>query len=160
MDSAVLDRFALIEGFSQDQVEVLNPLVSDVRFEAEQVVFSQGDPADYLYFVIDGSVSIQFKPEDGPELSVARVEPGDVFGWSAALGSKCYTSSAICTKSGLFVRIPGESLKKLCEEHPETGILILNRLAGVIAQRLRGTHEQVVALLHQGLNQQKPGGCL
>jgi hypothetical protein len=46
----------------------------------------------------------------------------------------------------------GEELKNLCQEHPETGILILNRLASVIAQRLRGTHEQVVELLHRGLN--------
>jgi hypothetical protein len=46
----------------------------------------------------------------------------------------------------------GEELKNLCQEHPETGILILNRLAGVIAQRLRSTHEKVVELLHQGLN--------
>lgn len=159
MDAALLERFALIEGFTKDQVAVLSPLISDVRFESDQVVFSQGDPAENLYFVIDGRVTIQFKPEDGPVLSVAKVEAGDVFGWSSALGSRCYTSSAVCTECGLFIRISGESLKKICEEHPETGILILNRLAGVIAQRLRGTHEQVVSLLHQGLNQSRPGGC-
>jgi CRP/FNR family transcriptional regulator, cyclic AMP receptor protein len=159
MDANLLDRFALIEGFSPEQVAILDPVISDVRYDTNQVIFSQGDLADYLYFVIDGSVSIRFKPEDGPVLSVAAVKQGEVFGWSSALGSKCYTSSAICTEEGLFVRIPGEELKRLCKEHPETGILILNRLAGVIAQRLRGTHEQVVALLHHGLNQEEPGGC-
>lgn len=159
MDPALLARFALLEGFTQDQVEILNPIMAEIRFNASQTVFEQGDPADYLYFVIDGTVSIRFKPEDGPVLSVADVVDGGVFGWSSALGSTCYTSSAICLQDGLFVRIAGEDLKKLCQEHPETGILILNRLAGVIAQRLRGTHEQVVALLHQGLNQHKPGGC-
>ena len=158
MDAALLDRFALIEGFSKEQVAILDPMIDDVRFDVDQVIFSQGDLADYLYFVIDGRVSIRFKPEDGPVLSVADVKQGEVFGWSSALGSKCYTSSAVCTEGGLFVRIPGEDLKKLCKDFPETGILILNRLAGVIAQRLRGTHEQVVALLHHGLNQKEPGG--
>lgn len=160
MDPVLLARFALLEGFPQDQVEILSPIMVDVRFNASQTVFEQGDPAAYLYFVIDGRVSIRFKPEDGPILSVADVKDGGVFGWSSALGSACYTSSAICMQEGLFVRIAGEDLKILCQEHPETGILILNRLAGVIAQRLRGTHEQVVALLHQGLNQKEPGGCL
>ena len=159
METALLARFALLEGFSQDQVEILNPIMVDIRFKTNQTIFNQGDPAEYLYFVINGSVSIRFKPEDGPVLSVADVEEGGVFGWSSALGSACYTSSAICTEEGLFVRIAGEDLKKLCQEHPETGILILNRLAGVIAQRLRGTHEQVVALLHRGLHQSEPGGC-
>ena len=160
MDAALLDRFALLEGFSEDQVEFLSPIMVSVEYHAGQTIFNQGDPADNLYFIIDGRVSIQFKPEDGPILTVANLEEGSVFGWSSALGSICYTSSAICMEECLFVRISGEDLKTLCQEHSETGILILNRLAGVIAQRLRGTHDQVVALLHQGLKQDKPGGCI
>jgi CRP-like cAMP-binding protein len=127
-------------------------LIEDVNYQTDQVIFKQGDRADFLYFVLEGKVSIQFNPDDGPVLCVAEVNEGDVFGWSAALGSECYTSSAVCTERGVFIRMEGQELKKLCQEHPETGILILNRLAGVIAQRLRGTHEKVVELLHQGLN--------
>jgi CRP-like cAMP-binding protein len=152
MNTDLLNRFALIEGFTEDQINLLHPLIDDVTFEADQVIFDQGDQANFLYFVLEGKVSIRFNPEDGPVLSVAEVDEGDVFGWSAAMGSDSYTSSAICTEGGVFIRMKGEELKNLCQEHPETGILILNRLAGVIAQRLRGTHEKVVELLHQGLN--------
>jgi len=152
MDQRLLAQFALIEDFTKEQVEVLKPIIKDVRFKSGQVIFTQGDSADYLYFVLDGGVSIQFKPDDGPVLTVSEVEQGGVFGWSSALGSSSYTSSAVCTEGGIFIRLEGEDLKNLCQEHPETGILILNRLAGVIAQRLRGTHKQVVALLHRGLN--------
>lgn len=152
MNKELLDRFALIEGFTKNQINLLSPLIDDVNYEADQVIFNQGDRADFLYFVLDGKVSIRFNPEDGPVLSVAQVEEGDVFGWSSALGSNSYTSSAVCIESGVFIRIEGAELKTLCQEHPETGILILNRLAGVIAQRLRGTHEQVVDLLNRGLN--------
>ena len=159
MDANLLARFALLEGFSEEETQILYPILDDIPFQAHQTVFEQGVQADYLYFVIDGEVSIRFKPEDGPTLVVADVKEGGVFGWSSALGSAYYTSSAICVKCGTFIRIAGEDLKALCQEHPDTGILILNRLAGVIAQRLRGTHEQVVELLHQGLNHKEPGGC-
>ncbi len=152
MSKELLNRFALIEGFSEDQIQILRPLIEDVNYQTDQVIFKQGDRADYLYFVLEGKVSIQFNPEDGPVLCVADLNEGDVFGWSAALGSEHYTSSAVCTNRGVFIRMEGQELKKLCQEHPETGILILNRLAGVIAQRLRGTHEKVVELLHRGLN--------
>jgi len=160
MDADLLARFALLEGFPQDQVEILSPIMFKVHFDDGQMVFEQGEKAEYLYFVIDGRVSIRFKPEDGPVLNVANLDDGGVFGWSSAMGSPCYTSTATCTEGGLFVRIAGEDLKTLCQEHPETGILILNRLAGVIAQRLRGTHEQVVSLLQQGINKNEPGGCV
>jgi CRP-like cAMP-binding protein len=152
MGMDLVDQFALLEGFSEDQIDLLRPLIEDVRYETEQIIFEQGDKADYLFFVMDGKVSIQFNPEDGPVLTVSEVDQGGVFGWSSALGSASYTSSAICTEPGHFIRMEGEELKNLCQEHPETGILILNRLASVIAQRLRGTHEQVVELLHRGLN--------
>ncbi len=152
MNTDLLNRFALIEGFTEDQINLLHPLIDDVTFVTDQMIFDQGDQAKFLYFVMEGQVSIRFNPEDGPVLSVAELNEGDVFGWSAAMGSDCYTSGAICTESGIFIRMKGEELKNLCQEHPETGILILNRLAGVIAQRLRGTHEKVVELLHQGLN--------
>jgi CRP-like cAMP-binding protein len=152
MSEDLIEQFVLIEGFTEDQVKVLAPLIEEVHFQTDQVIFNQGDRADFLYFVLDGKVSIRFNPEDGPVLSVAELDQGDVFGWSAAMGSEGYTSSAICTEGGEFIRMDGEKLKILCQEHPETGILILNRLAGVIAQRLRGTHEKVVELLHRGLN--------
>jgi len=152
MNTEILNRFALIEGFTEDQINLLRPLIDDVIIETDQVIFDQGDRANFLYFVLEGKVSIRFNPEDGPVLSVAELDEGDVFGWSSALGSEYYTSSAICTDGGIFIRMEGEELKNLCQEHPETGILILNRLAGVIAQRLRSTHEKVVELLHQGLN--------
>lgn len=152
MNTELLNRFALIEGFTEDQINLLRPLIEDVIIATDQVIFDQGDRANFLYFVLEGKVSIRFNPEDGPVLSVAELDEGDVFGWSSALGSECYTSSAICTEGGIFIRMEGDELKNLCQEHPETGILILNRLASVIAQRLRSTHEKVVELLHQGLN--------
>lgn len=158
MDAALLARFALLEGFPEDQVAILSPIIVFMDFHTGQTVFLQGDSADYLYFIIEGRVSIQFNPEDGPVLNVANLDEGGVFGWSSAMGSTCYTSTAICTEDCLLARIAGEDLKNLCQEHPETGILILDRMAGVIAQRLRGTHQQVVALLQRGIDQKKPGG--
>jgi CRP-like cAMP-binding protein len=159
MDAGLLDRLAFLEGFSAEQVEFLSPFMDHVEYQSGETIFGQGDPADFLYFIIEGRVSIQFKPEDGPVLKVANLEEGGVFGWSSALGSAFYTSSAIAIDEGIYVRLAGEDLKTLCQDHAETGILILNKLAGVIAQRLRSTHEQVVALLQQGLNQDIPGGC-
>jgi CRP-like cAMP-binding protein len=155
----LLDRFAFIEGFTRDQVEILAPLIDDITYHKDQVIFNQGDCADYLFFVLSGKVLIQFNPEDGPVLTVSEVDQGGVFGWSAALGSAFYTSSAVCSEEGQFIRMEGEKLKELCQDYPETGILILNRLAGVIAQRLRGTHEQVVELLHRGLNSVRLEDC-
>lgn len=158
MTRTIRDRLLSIYGLTDQQLAILQPLFKEVSFREHEVIFNQGDAADQLFFVLHGKVAIRFNPEDGPILTVSEVGEGDVFGWSAALGSRSYTSSAVCLQAGTFLTLEGADLKTLYQDHPETGILILNRLADVIAQRLRGTHEQVVEMLYQGLNHNGTGG--
>ena len=68
---------------------------------------------------------------------------------------------AICNTSAKMIRVRGTDLKMLREKHPETGILILERLAAVVARRMENEddHSQVVALLEHALkNGVKPIG--
>lgn len=159
MSKDLLKKLTLLEVLNEKQLNILQPLVEHVNCEQDQTIFSQGEEAQYLYLVVEGEVAIRFNPEDGEILTVARVGKGEVFGWSAALGSHTYTSGAVCLEKAKLLRIEGVALKQLCEEYPETGILILDRLASVIAQRLEGTRNQVVAMLHNGLkNTDQAGG--
>jgi len=151
MSGDVFEQIPLFQGLSYDQREQLRPLILPVDCYTGTALFEQGDPAEYLYLVVVGEVAIYYKPEDGPAILVARVHPGGIVGWSAALGSRSYTSGATCEEYTQMVRLRGEDLRNLCNQCPETGILILERLATVIAVRLRNTHEHVMALLLQGL---------
>jgi len=147
-----MESLPLFQGLTPSEMKLVINRFENISFPAERVVFNQGDPADKLYVVISGSVAIRFKPDDGEVLDVAKVERNGVFGWSSVLGRKCYTSSAICLEDCEAVYVRGDVLRKLCETHAETGVVILERLAEVIAERLRSTHAQVVELLHQGIH--------
>lgn len=130
---------------------LLQPLFIPCDFTADSVLFEQGDPADNLFAVVRGEVVVNFKPDDGPMITVARVQPGSIVGWSAALGSRRYTSSAVCTTNSQLLRVRGDDLRHLCLQHPETGTVFLDRLATVIAERLHSTHDLVLSLLQLGL---------
>ena len=151
MPRDIFDQLPLFEGLHPTQLELLRPLFIPCDCYSDTVLFTQGDPAEYLFVVVIGEVIIQHKPEDGPPITVTRVNPGGVVGWSAALGNRTYTSSAVCTVYSQMLRVRGEDLRILCEQYPDTGILILERLATVIAERLRNTHDQVMDMLKQGL---------
>jgi CRP-like cAMP-binding protein len=151
MFNDIFDKFPVLHDLTTEQRGQLRPLFVPCDCYSGTRLFDQGDPADYLFLVISGEVVIRYKPEDGPEITVSRVRPGGIVGWSAALGSRLYTSGAECTVYTQMVRVAGEDLRDLCREHPDTGVLILERLATVIAERLRNTHEHVIELLKQGL---------
>ena len=105
-------------GLNPSEIELLSS-----RFQIEErlgghVFFQQGEHADRLYLVVSGKVGIRFKPFDGDVLPVADIGPGGVFGWSAALGRRAYTSSAVGLEDGVTLSIRGAVLRRLCETHP------------------------------------------
>lgn len=155
------NQLTIFEGLNASQQGLLRQYFFACECSGNQIIFEQGEPAEFLYIVIEGEVAIRFKPDDGPELIVSRIKPGEVFGWSAAFGSGTYTSGAVCTQSAILMRVRGSDLKMLRENHPETGILILERLASIVARRMENTqdHSQVMAFLEHGLkNGVKPIG--
>lgn len=157
MSIDALRSCSLFDGFSEAQLKTLADLFEGETLAADDLIFAQDDPAHRLYVLLSGRVAIRFKPHDGDVLTVTEIAPGGVFGWSAALGRRAYTSSAHCIQSGEALSLRGSDLRRLCEAHPETGVVILERLAEVIAERLRSTHEQVVELLRLGIRSQEDG---
>jgi CRP-like cAMP-binding protein len=152
MDANTFPNLFLFQDLEPDQAALLHPLFIPCEFQADTLLFNQGDPAENLFAVVNGEVVVNFKPDDGPSITVARVLPGSIVGWSAALGSRCYTSSAICTIYTQLLRVRGDDLRKLCTQHPNTGEVFLDRLATIIAERLHSTHDMVLSLLQLGLN--------
>jgi CRP-like cAMP-binding protein len=152
MSDNVLDHVQAFQGFNDEQIARIRPLFLLLYVPAGSMLFAQGELAENLYLLIHGEVAINFKPDDGPMSVIARVRPEGVVGWSAALGNPHYTSSAVCTSDSQMLRVRKSDLRQLCENYPETGVLFLDRLAAMIAERLRTTHPQLVELLEQGLS--------
>lgn len=151
MPADLFDRLVLFQDLTPRQHDLLRSLFVFCELPVDHLLFEQGDAAEYLYVLVEGEVLVRYKPDDGPALTVARVRPEGVVGWSAALGSPAYTSGAMCSTECQMLRVRGQDLRDLCERDPETGTLVLERLAAMVAERLRNTHNHIFALLEQGL---------
>jgi CRP-like cAMP-binding protein len=154
-----IHQLTIFQDLDSLQLTQLEPIFVPNEFRAGDRIFSQGEKAISLYLILAGEVEVHFKPDDGPQLTVARVQTGGIVGWSAALGRPCYTSSVDCATDCQFLRVYRDDLSRLCQQEPELSRLVLERLAIVIAERLRNTHAQVLALLEQGmraLNSEEP----
>jgi CRP/FNR family cyclic AMP-dependent transcriptional regulator len=146
-------HLAFFAGLQAADIQLLAPYFAPQMWVAGTVIFEQADYAEYLYLVVSGEVAIRFKPHDGPVMTVTRVQPGGIFGWSAAMNNPAYTSGAVCTLDSEVLRIRGIDLRMLCEKHPELGKIILERLAGVIAERKQSQQSQISSLLANGMRQ-------
>jgi CRP/FNR family transcriptional regulator, cyclic AMP receptor protein len=141
-------------GLSAAEIQLLAPFFAPQTWVAGTVVFEQGDYAEYLYLVVSGELTIRYKPDDGPMMNMTHVQPGGIFGWSAAMGNPTYTSGAVCALDSEVLRIRGADLRMLCEKNPDLGKVILDRLSAIIAERQHSQQGRVNSMLANGMRQQ------
>jgi CRP-like cAMP-binding protein len=136
---------------SPAHADLLAPLAETYSCAAGRVIIQQGSAADYIHIIKRGRVEIVFKPYDGAPITVHHAQAGDVFGWSAVMGSRKYTSSAVAIEAVESTRVRGDRLRKVCREHPEAAKEILNCLADAVGSRWKDAHKHVRTLLAHGL---------
>jgi CRP-like cAMP-binding protein len=151
MNTGIIDKLALFEKMQQQEINEILSLMQVMHFPNQRVIFEQGDIAQSLYVLVDGQVIIRYKPYDGPELTVARIAPGGVFGWSAALKRPSYTSSAIAIENSEALKISSDNLFTLCKQHPKTGAIFIERLSAEISNRLQNTQQEVFSILSKSM---------
>jgi CRP-like cAMP-binding protein len=145
---------AFFTGLSAADIQLLAPYFAPQTWVAGTVIFEQGDYAEFLYLVVSGEVTIRFKPEDGPLMTVTRVQPGGIFGWSAAMGNPAYTSGGVCSLDSEVLHIRGSDLRMLCEKHPTLGQVILERLSAIMTERQKSRQSRVNSMLANSMRQQ------
>ena len=148
-----MKRVTIFRELSEDQIGLLKPLFEEFSCQPGMIIFQQGEQAEFLYMVLNGKVDMSFKPYDGMPITVSHVGKGGLFGWSAVVGSDTYTSTAIAIEPVEAFRVHGSDLRKFCQEHPEKGKAILERLADGVSLRWKDAHKQVQSILVQGMTE-------
>jgi CRP/FNR family cyclic AMP-dependent transcriptional regulator len=110
------------------------------RYPAKSVIIYAGDQSDVLYYIVEGSVTVLIEDEDGHEIVLAYLNPGDFFGEMGLFGEDSNRSAWIRTKSQCeLAEISYSRYRQLAEEDTD----ILFALAGQMATRLRNTSRKV-----------------
>jgi CRP-like cAMP-binding protein len=151
MGAVVMAENPFLQGLTPEQYDLLASLFVPVEFPVNRIIFHQGEAALYMYLLVEGEVSIRYKPEDGPQIRLTRLRAGDVFGWSSVVGNASYTSDAIATTQGRALRAPGLEIRNLCAQYPTAGAQVLEKLAIAVAPRWVDSQTQVRHLLRRGM---------
>ena len=82
-------------------------------------VYSEGSPADTVFFLESGLVKIYKRGEDNKEIILQIVAPGEIFG-EQALGSDSTRSvAAEVLQEGVIYVIPRDLFLRVCETRPD-----------------------------------------
>ncbi|HLC02350.1 MAG TPA: HAMP domain-containing sensor histidine kinase [Anaerolineales bacterium] len=139
-----LARFELFVGLPEEALAEVARLVTEERHSEGELLFSEDSPANRLYLILSGRVSLEKLVQLGRSgtprrATIAVLGPWQAIGWSSMVAPYIYTSSGICLEESHMLAIPGEDLRRLMASRPDTGYVLIGRVATIIRARLAST---------------------
>jgi CRP-like cAMP-binding protein len=121
-------------------------------YAAHRTIYSQGDAAHSVFYIVRGSVRLNVVSGSGREGVIAVLGAGDFFGEGCLAAQPVRTSSAMATSDCLIVRIARQELDSLLREHPAFAAFFLRfvmsrsaRIEEDLVDRMFHTSEQRLA---------------
>lgn len=118
----------LFESTSDSNFEALMQAAYLQSFPAQLDLFSEGDPADFLYVVIEGCVEL-YARSNGREATIAMVRPIETFILAAVLKDAMYLMSARTCQRAKVLLIPAEDIRGVLQKDEELARSIIAELA-------------------------------
>jgi len=139
---ASLARSPLFAGLSLEAIEDLTQRVSVRRVRAHAVVASQEDPGDALHVIMAGRVKAVIFGENGREVTLAILRPGDGFGEVSLFDRTTRSADCIAMEPTTVMSIARDGLLEHMTRYPQTSFNLLSEMA----RRLRRADDSIAQL--------------
>ena len=126
--------FSKFIGDSDKSLSTTFSTITTIReIEKGQILFTQGDKGEFVWFLIDGSIKLFKSNSDGKECVVRFVAPNDIFAEILFSDAQNYPVSAIAVKKSKLLGINTNGFFKLIKESGEFS----SHYIAAITKRLR-----------------------
>lgn len=99
-----------------------------LKFDKNQVVFSQGDAADAVFYIQKGRIKVLVVSEQGKEAVVGIMEPGQFFGEGCLNGHALRISTTVAMEQCLITSIAKSAMLVVLRAEPKFSELFMGYL--------------------------------
>jgi CRP/FNR family cyclic AMP-dependent transcriptional regulator len=98
------------------------------KYGKDQIVFSQGDPADAVFYIRKGKVKVTVVSEQGKEAVVALLGGDDFFGEACLAGQATRIATVAAITESIIVRLERAAIVRLIQTDPAFSELFIAHL--------------------------------
>jgi CRP/FNR family transcriptional regulator, cyclic AMP receptor protein len=118
----------------------------NTRFEADQYLFHEGEPADRFYLLRHGSVALELSAPGRGRLTFLTAREGEIVGVSWLIPPYRWNYDARAAELVRAVAIDAACLRGKCEADHDLGYDMMKRFMPVLIQRLHSAQVQILDL--------------
>ncbi|MBZ0304186.1 MAG: cyclic nucleotide-binding domain-containing protein [Anaerolineae bacterium] len=125
-------------------LELIAGCGKNVRFDAGQYIFHEGESANEFYVIRYGQVALEAHDHRRGQVTLQTLHEGDVLGWSWLIPPYRWHYNARPLTLVRAIALDATCLRTKCDEDHHLGYELLKRFATVIVDRLDATRLQVL----------------
>ena len=133
----VMDDLSFFDGYSGPELHTLSSYFRAFQADAGSVIFSEGDPGDFLCVLVDGVAEVVKEDQQGVAHVVATVGAGKTLGEMALIDDEPRSATARVAKPAEVLVLAKESFERMSGEHPRLALHFTFTIARLLSKRLR-----------------------
>ncbi len=127
---------------SDHELDVVRAVATEKTYPKSAVVLTEGEMGDSLYMIQSGKVKVFIGDEDGREIILKILGPGDFFGEMSMIDKQPRSASVNTIEASTFLVLSHAGFEKCVEQSPR----IANMVMRVLAQRVREADRKIGTL--------------
>jgi CRP/FNR family transcriptional regulator, cyclic AMP receptor protein len=127
---------------SDRELDVVRAVSSEKTYPKNAVVLTEGEMGDSLYMIQSGKVKVFIGDEDGREIILKILGPGDFFGEMSMIDKQPRSASVTTIEASTFLVLSHAAFERCVEQAPR----IANMVMRVLAQRVREADRKIGTL--------------
>jgi CRP-like cAMP-binding protein len=139
IDRTVVRSLALFERMSDEDLDRLLAHATARRVPQGDAVFEQGQQAASFFLLLHGRLKVTQVTQDGQQIIVRVVHPGDLFGFAKALQRSDYPGTARAATESVILGWPTDLWPSFVEQNPRLAVSAMQ----TIGQRLEEAHTRI-----------------
>jgi len=134
-----------LKEMSPHHIELLALCATPTEFDAGQVIFLEGDPANGFYLIESGSVFLEGERADGKRLAIDTVVAGEPLGWSWLFPPYLWHFDARAREPCTAICLSGIMLRQHRDDDLTLGHELLRRISEVVVRRLQAARGKLIS---------------
>ncbi len=116
-------------------------------YKRKQVIYSEGNHPQRLYYIKKGKVKTYMSNEDGKSLTIDLYGEGDFFGYTALLEGTTYRETAEAIDDSVICDVAIDEFSDLVHHHPE----VTKKFIRMLAKNISEKEKQLLSLAYNSL---------
>jgi CRP/FNR family transcriptional regulator, cyclic AMP receptor protein len=138
----LLKTVPIFSELQESDFDTLAKLATRRRYPKDTVVFFENDQGDALFMILEGRIRVTILGDDGREVILTMLSPGDFFGEMALLDHEPRSATAIAADETELIVLHRADFQGLVAENPSISTALIRVLTG----RLRRANQQISTL--------------